>query len=303
MQFGITIPILRNVEAHVNIEIAKKAEELGFDSIWASDHIIVPNQYVGRFSETFYDPFVILASIAASTKKIKLGTSVIVLPYRNPIPVAKATATLDVLSNGRLIFGVASGWLKEEFYALGIPFHERGKRTDEYIRVFKELWENDNPKFEGEFYRFSDIKFYPKPYQKPHPPIWIGGNSRRAIRRAVELGDGWQPVGLSPEEMERELNYLKRTAKEWGRESSTIVFSLRSRLHILSKGEKQAGKIEPRGHLFLFYGTTEEITDYIRRFKDIGVSHIALDVLARSNEEMFDIMERFSCDIMSAFTD
>ncbi|MER3445357.1 MAG: LLM class F420-dependent oxidoreductase [Candidatus Dadabacteria bacterium] len=301
MQFGITIPILRNVEAHANIEIAKRAEGLGFDSIWASDHIIVPNQYVGRFSETFYDPFVILASIAAYTSKIKLGTSVIVLPYRNPIAVAKAAATLDALSNGRLIFGVASGWLKEEFDILSVSFHERGKRTDEYIRIFKELWENYDPKFEGEFYSFSDIKFYPKPYQKPRPPIWIGGNSRKAIRRAVELGDGWQPVGLSPEEMEGELNYLKRIANEWGRESSTIVFSLRSRLHILSTGEKQSGKIESRRHPFLFYGTSEEITDYIWRFKDIGISHIALDVLARSDEEMFDIMERFSREIMPAF--
>ena len=305
MKFGITLPILRNVEPHANIEIGKKAEELGFDSIWASDHIVLPNKYIGRFTETFYDPFVLLASIAAHTSKIKLGTSVIVLPYRNPIAVAKAAVTLDTLSNGRLICGVASGWLKEEFDILGVSFDERGKRTDEYIRIFKELWEKDEPNFEGEFYSFSDIKFYPKPHQKPRPPIWIGGNSRKAIRRAVELGDGWQPVWLSPEEMERELNYLKSFAKELGREPSTLVFSLRNRLRIPDTGEKQDRKMEAREreHPFLFYGAPEEIIGYIQRFKDIGVSHILLDVLARSDKEMFDMMERFSHEIMPAFRD
>jgi probable F420-dependent oxidoreductase len=167
MKFGITIPILRNVEPHAIIDIAKKVEELGFDSIWASDHVIIPNKYVGRFTGTFYDPFVLLSSIASQTSRIKLGTSVIVLPYRNPIAVAKAVVTLDLLSNGRLIFGVGSGWLKEEFEILEASFHERGKRTDEYVRIFKELWEKDDPKFDGEFYSFSDIKFYPKPHQKP----------------------------------------------------------------------------------------------------------------------------------------
>jgi probable F420-dependent oxidoreductase len=303
MKFGITIPILRNVEAHTIIEMAKKAEKLGFDSIWASDHILVPNQYAGRFAENRYDPFVLLAWVAVHTGKIKIGTSVIVLPYRNPIVVAQAAVTLDVLSNGRLIFGVGSGWLKEEFDMLGASFHERGNRTDEYIRIFKELWEKDEPNFEGDFYSFSDIKFYPKPHQKPRPPIWIGGNSRKAIRRAVELGDGWQPVWLSPQEMERELNYLKSFAKESGREPSTLVFSLRNRLRITGTNEKQAKKIEAKEHPFLFQGTSEEIADYIQRFKKIGVSYIVLDVLARSDEEMFEMMERFSREIIPAFRD
>lgn len=301
MQFGITIPILRNVETHTIIEMAKKAEQLGFDSIWASDHILVPNQYADRFAENRYDPFVLLAWVAVHTGKIKIGTSVIVLPYRNPIVVAQAAVTLDVLSNGRLIFGVGSGWLKEEFDMLGASFHERGKRTDEYIRICKELWEKDEPEFEGAFYSFSDIKFYPKPHQKPRPPIWIGGNSRIAIRRAVELGEGWQPVWLSPEEMERELNYLKSFAKESGREPSNLVFSLRNRLRILDTGEKQTKKIEVKEHPFLFQGTSEEIAGYIQRFKEMGVSYIVLDVLARSDVGMFDMMERFSHEIMPAF--
>ncbi|MFQ5787313.1 MAG: LLM class flavin-dependent oxidoreductase, partial [Thermodesulfobacteriota bacterium] len=177
MKFGITIPLHRGLDAQVNIDLAKRAEELGYDSIWISDHVILPKIYKDRFSDILYDPFVILAYIAAYTNKIKLGTSVLILPYRNPIVVAKMIATLDVLSGGRIIFGVGPGWMSEEFDTLGIPFNDRGKRTDEYIRIFKDLLIKDEHNFKGNFYNFSKIKFYPKPHQKPHPPIWIGGNS------------------------------------------------------------------------------------------------------------------------------
>jgi probable F420-dependent oxidoreductase len=300
MKFGIALPILRDVKLQVNIEIAKRAEELGFDSIWASDHVVVPNKYVGRFSEVFYDPFILLTSIAAQTNKIKIGTSVIILPYRNPLVVAKMIATMDEFSEGRVIFGVGAGWMSEEFETLGVPLKERGKRTDEYIKIFKELWEKDDPRFEGEFYKFSNIKFYPKPHQKPHPPIWIGGSSEKAIRRAVELGDGWQPTWLSPDDMETKLNYLKSIARESRRELKNFVFSVRNRLRIFNKGEKGIQEIEIGGGRppFSLCGTAEEITNYIQRFKEIGVSHVVVDVLVKNDEEMFDMMERFAGEII-----
>jgi probable F420-dependent oxidoreductase len=299
MKFGIAIPIIRDVEPHVTIEIAKKAEELGYDSIWVSDHVVVPDKYVGRFSRVFYDPFVLLTAIAAHTNKIKLGTSVIILPYRNPIVVAKMIATLDVLSEGRVIFGVGAGWMKEEFDVLGIPFDERGRRTDEYIRILKELWEEDEPRFEGKFFRFSDIKFYPKPLQKPHPPIWIGGGSRRAIRRAALLGDGWQPTWVDPEAMEAGIDYIKDIAKEAGRELSSFIFSVRTRLRIYKEDKNQIREeAEESGHPFPLYGTSKEIINRIQRFKEIGVSHIVIDVRAKTDEEMFYMMERFSKEIM-----
>lgn len=305
MKFGITLPIHRDVELHTNIEIAKKAEGLGFDSIWVSDHVVVPNKYVGRFSKIFYDPFVLLTSIAAHTSKLKLGTSVIILPYRNPIIAAKMIATLDVLSEGRVIFGAGPGWMMEEFEALGVPFKERGKRTDEYIKIFKELWEKEEPRFEGEFHRFSNIKFYPKPHQKPYPPIWIGGNSEKAIRRAVELGDAWQPTWLSPDDMEKDINYLKGIARESGRELKEFVFSVRNRLRIFSKDGKTTREMEIEAERppFSLCGTVEEIKQYIKRFEEVGVSHLLVDVIAKDDLGMFDIMQRFAEEIIPVFRD
>ncbi len=302
MKFGICLPIHRDVDALINVEMAKRAEELGFDSVWASDHVVVPDRYVGRFSKLFYDPFILLAWIAAQTAKIKIGTSVIILPYRNPLVVAKMVATLDVLSEGRVIFGVGSGWMKEEFQTLGVPFHERGKRTDEYIKIFKERWAKQEPRFDGNYHKFSEIKFYPKPFQKPYPPIWIGGNSEKAIRRSVELGDGWQPTWISPDGMKKEINYLEGVAREFGRDINGFIFSVRNRLRISDKDEDRAETIESGGRpLFSLCGTVEEIKNYITGFQQIGVSHLLVDVIAKNDEEMFGMMERFAKDIMRDF--
>ncbi len=303
MKFGIVIPLHRDVDALVNLELAKNAEMLGFDSIWMSDHVVLPTKYQGRFSEVLYDPFVLLASIAAKTKKILLGTSVLIAPYRNPIVVAKMVSTIDVLSDGRVIFGVGPGWMEEEFDVLGIPFNERGKRTNEYINIFKELWEQDEPQFEGEFYSFSKIKFYPKPIQKPHPPIWIGGISKKAIVRAVELGNGWHPVWLRPDQMKKKIRYLKRVAKEKERNLDNFVFSIRNRLRILKTTEaKKPDLSRVRGqYTFSIYGTTEEIIHKVRKFESIGVSHIVFDLDVEDDDEMFNTLERFSKDIMPLF--
>ena len=303
MKFGIVIPLHRDVNALVNLELAIKAEILGFDSVWISDHVVLPTKYQGRFSEILYDPFVLLASIAAKTKKISLGTSVLILPYRNPIVVAKMISTIDVLSDGRVIFGVGPGWMEEEFDLLGIPFNERGKRTDEYINIFKEVWEKDEPQFEGEFYSFSKMKFYPKPIQKPHPPIWIGGISKKAIGRAVELGNGWHPVWLSPDQMEKKIYYLTKVAEENGRNLDNFVLSIRNRLRILRTSEEENIDLSKfRGkHTFSFHGTKEEIINRIKQFKDIGVAHIIFDLDVVNNEEMFNTIEGFSKDIMPLF--
>ena len=146
------------------------------------------------------DQLTVLAFLAGQTQTIHQVTSVIIVPHRNPLVAAKVLATLDVLSRGRLIVGVGVGWMREEFEALGLPpFAERGAVTDEYIRAFKELWTSDNPSFEGKYCRFSEITFLPKPVQKPHPPIWVGGESRRAMRRTAQLANGWYPIGANPQ--------------------------------------------------------------------------------------------------------
>jgi len=159
MKFGICLPIRLSLTAQDNVDIAKSAELLGFDSIWASDHVVMPQRHLGSFSEVFYDPFMLLSFIAAETSTIKLGTSVIILPYRNPVVVAKMVATLDGLSEGRVIFGVGPGWMKEEYDSLSVPYEKRGRRTNEYIQALKELWTSDDPEYDGEFCGFSNIKF------------------------------------------------------------------------------------------------------------------------------------------------
>lgn len=303
MKFGIVIPLHRDVDALVNLELATRAEMLGFDSIWISDHVVLPTRYQNRFSKVLYDPFVLLASIAAKTKEILLGTSVIIAPYRNAIVVAKMVSTIDVLSDGRVIFGLGPGWMEEEFDLLGIPFNERGARTDECIKVFKELWQKDEPRFEGEFCSFSNIKFYPKPIQEPHPPIWIGGISKKAIARAVELGDGWHPAWLSPDQMEENIRDLKTIAKRRGRSLDNFAFSIRNRLRILkASGAKKPDFSESRGdYTFSFYGTTEEIINKVAQFESIGVSHIIFDLDVENDDEMFNMIEQFSKEIMPAF--
>ena len=182
------------------INLAVRAEELGFDSVWASEHVFNVSYVYDRIGDKpYYEPLTVLAYVAATTKTIGLGTSVLVLPYHNPIRLAKVAATLDVLSGGRLMLGVGVGVIEEELEAMGSPYAERGAITDEAIAIMKELWTKEDPSFQGKYHSFSGMKFTPKPVQKPHIPIIVGGTSRAAIRRAARTGTGWHPTALSPE--------------------------------------------------------------------------------------------------------
>ncbi len=210
--FGCSVPSRGPMAGPENLRtLAQRAEDLGFDSVWVSDHVILPRAVdsfypyaadgVATFTpdQPYYDPIATLNFLAGCTHRIRLGTHVLILPYRNPVVTAKMLATLDVLSNGRLILGVGVGWMEEEFQALDLDnFAQRGAVSNEYIRLFKELWTKEEPEFHGEFYNVSGAGFLPKPVQKPHPPIWVGGHTGPALRRAAELADGWMPIGLRP---------------------------------------------------------------------------------------------------------
>ena len=246
MKFGIALPNFgRYAKRDEILSIAKTAEALGFDSIWVSDHIVIPESHKG-FGNVFYEPLTTLTYVAALTTKIRLGTSVIILPYRNPIVLAKTVSTLDVLSNGRVILGVGAGWLKEEFQALGVSYEKRGTMTDEYIQILKMLWSQERPKFIGMYNKFEDINFLPKPIQKPYPPIWIGGHSRKAIERAVNHGDGWHPVGLTPYEIKEKAKYINKLLVEKKRRKSDFVISLRKNLQIKRDSEKEIKEADER---------------------------------------------------------
>jgi probable F420-dependent oxidoreductase len=260
---------------------------------------VIPNPNVERFGETFYEPLTVLSYAAGITEKIKLGTSSIILSHRNPIVVAKIISTLDVLSGGRLIITVSAGWLEDEFKALGIPFSERGNRSDEYIKIFKELWTEERPTFQGEYFRFSNIKFEPKPIQKPYPPIWVGGNSRRGIRRADELGNGWHPTRPTLDEMLEGVKYLRELALEKGRDPDEIEISVRQPLRILGADDTDVRR-RP------FIGTTPEIIQGIKSLIEAGVSHFMLDLFygvpelhAENLERMLITIERFTNEIKS----
>jgi probable F420-dependent oxidoreductase len=188
------------------VATARRAEELGFESLWIPDHIVLPVEYRSHYPYSpsgrmpalpdtpFHDPLLALAFIAGVTSRIRLATGVLVLPMRNPFAVAKATASLDVLSGGRLIFGIGIGWLQEEFAAIGMEFEGRAQRTREYVALIKELWTSPTPEYEGRTVKAGGIRFAPKPIQQPNPPIVLGGDTDPSLRRAAQIGDGWYGI-------------------------------------------------------------------------------------------------------------
>ena len=201
------------------IAAACKAEELGFEAVLVNDHIIVDGspRSLTSWGNT-YDPLMVLSYVAARTTRIRLGTSVLIMPYRNPVATAKMLATLDQMSGGRVIAGVGVGWNETEFAALGVPFHERGARTTEYLRIWQACWASDPVTFHGEFFAFADMHVKPKPLQQPHPPLWIGGSSHPALRRAAEFAQVWQPTQMSPEDLRERQTYLRQACLKIGRQ-------------------------------------------------------------------------------------
>ncbi len=280
MKIGIALPIFGKYAGRDEIlETALTAEGLGYDSIWVSDHVVVPDQH-NVFGEVFYDPLISLGFIASATSSIELGTSVVVLPYRNPLVLAKSVSSLDALSQGRVILGIGPGWLKGEFNALGVDYASRGRMTDEYIEIMKELWTSESPSYKGEHFSFSGIRFEPKPVQKPHPPIWAGGESRRAVERAVKYGDGWHPVGLTPEEMGAKAREVRSLLPDEKKES--FVMSLRRNVEINEGRDFGPGET--------LRGGLGKIRDGIEAYREAGVDHLVLYVLSGEFEGVLRTM-------------
>lgn len=293
MKFGIALPNFgKYAEKDIVIKITTTAEKLGFDSLFVSDHIVIPKSHKG-FGDMFYEPLTTLAFLAAKTTKILLGTSVIILPYRNPLALAKTISTLDVLSNGRVILGVGAGWLKDEFAALGVSHEERGVLTDEYLQIIKTLWTEENPEFNGKYFQFRDIAFLPKPVQKPHPPVWIGGNSDKALERAAAYGDGWHPVGFTPQEIKLKAGYLNELLEKNGRDRADFTISLRKSLQIITPKDK----LEIHDSREPLRSNIEGIVRGIESYKKAGVSHLIFHILSGTFEGVIETMEIFSREI------
>ena len=216
--------------------MAKKAEELGFESIWYAEHPAVPVKSDSPFPATggeipwtyshFTDPYIALARASGATTTIKLGTGITLVPERNPLLLAKEIATLDRFSGGRFLFGIGTGWLREETEIFGGDFEHRWTQTREALEVMKELWTKDEAEYHGKYFNFPPVKSYPKPAQQPHPPIIIGGMARNVLRRIVSHADGWLPNRVTPAEVEDSRRRLDAMAAEVGRDPKSITISV-----------------------------------------------------------------------------
>ncbi|WP_176562317.1 TIGR03619 family F420-dependent LLM class oxidoreductase [Mycolicibacterium palauense] len=205
------------------VAFATGAQTAGFDGLWVGDHLVVgpPPQH----PRTWYDAPTLLAGLAAVVPNLTLGTDVLIVPYRNPVAAAKMLATVDIISGGRLIVGVGVGVDRVEYEALQVDYHRRGAITDEYLAVWRAVWSDGPVDFTGEYYRLAAERLDPKPVQRPHPPIWVGGNSPAAIRRAATIGDGWQPLSLTPDEYRNSAANLAQLAEQANRPCPTLSYS------------------------------------------------------------------------------
>lgn len=274
MKFGVYVPQIGPAANREAITaVARQAEELGYDSIHVTDHLIFPVQirspypyspdgrYLAPVEAPYMECLTLLSYLAACTQRVRLAPSVLVLPQRHPVEVARMVACIDVLSGGRVTLGIGSGWLAEEFALLGVPFQRRGHRTNEYIQLLKVLWTEDDPRFKGEFYSLADARMAPKPVQKPHPPIWIGGHSRMALERAGRFGDAWLSVHVSEEPLGtivEQFKVVQRYAREHGRDPEAIGLALLA------------------GAWFDPSEGAKAITERMERYREAGVGHVAM---------------------------
>ena len=292
MKFGFIIPHNFGLDDPADVlNIGKRAEELGFDSVWVNHHILNVGYIFDRLgSKPYYDAITVLTWVAAHTERVRLGTTVLVLPYLNPLVLAKTLATVDVMSKGRLNVGVGVGALKPESDALGSTFETRGRYADESIKIMRELWESEDPEFDGEFFSFSGVKFSPKPIQKPGPPILIGGASRAALRRVATLGDGWHPIRQSIADLKQNIATIHRLAEEAGRDPSEITVTVRTELDVLES--RSDGTESP------MIGTADQLLATIEQYEEIGVSELVLSVSTDDVDRIQRTQDRFAAQVI-----
>jgi probable F420-dependent oxidoreductase len=295
------------------IAVAEAAERLGFGFIGVNDHVIVPRDIVSRYpySESgewagaataeCLEQLSTLSFLAGRTERVRLLTSVMVVPHRQPVLAAKMLATIDALSAGRLIVGCGVGWLQKEFEALGAPpFAERGRATDEFLNAFKVLWTDEVPKVQGRHVTFDDLVFAPKPRTKPHPPIWIGGESPQALGRVVRLGDGWYPASNNPqhrldtpERLAKGVSELARLAASAGRDPKSIDVGFLVLWPVNWAAQKMADETRR-----LLTGRPEDMAADVAALAQAGVRHLCLTFQTASLTETLERMQRFAEDVM-----
>lgn len=314
MRYGFYLPTRGQTATPEALEtLVRRGETLGFASVMIADHVVFPAVIHSKYPYTVNGVFpgggdaleqlALMAFIAGKTTALRLVTSVMILPHRNPVVTAKTLATIDVLSRGRVTVGVGVGWLREEFQALGAPdFDRRGAVSDEYLRIFKVLWTQSPASFAGKFYRFEAVRCLPQPVQKPHPPIWIGGHSRAALRRVARFGDGWHPVGanpavpLTPAELRPLLDELHRLTEGEGRDPSALTISYKAPVYDAGRPGAEASGAERRP----FSGNAERVAEDIATYARLGVRELIFDFRSETLAESLERMERFAAMVRPA---
>ena len=317
MEFGISLPGRGPLATPDQVlTMAARADALGYASIFVTDHIVLPasmarsvypysttRQLPGGAAQDYLEPLALLGALARETKRARLGTSVLVIPYRHPLVTAKILATLDRLSRGRLILGAGVGWLREEFEAVGAPpFEERGAVTDEYIALMRTTWTTDPVSFRGRWVKVENVHALPKPVQPNGIPVWIGGHTDGAVRRAARLGDGWHPLImrppglLLPDAYAARVRQLRTWAKEAGRDPDAVTLTVRVAMEVRPKRMKA-----PAGERPMFQGTAEEVSKDIGVYADLGVSHFIWDPTHQDLPSVLDNLERFAQEVMPRF--
>ncbi len=316
MDFGFNLPTRGPLGTREAAEkMATHGEARGFTWFAVPDHIVIPRtidsdypyneaqKMPGAELGDSFEQLTLMTWIAARTTRAKFVTSVMVVPHRNCVHTAKIISTLDVLSDGRVAVGCGAGWMREEFEALGAPdFDRRGRVTDEFLAAFKSLWCDENPEFHGEFVDFADVDFLPRPVQKPHPPLWIGGESPPALRRAARYGDAWFPIGANPRfplntigRYRDGLEKLAAAAEKVGRDPASITRAYWSNW----QPDGALPSSPPEGERHLFSGSDQALVDDVGRMRELGVAHLLFNVQRGSLTETLERIDWLADDILA----
>lgn len=291
MKFGYILP---NYGGKITpgelVDISGVCEESGFDSVWATDHVVMPADMREPYGD-LVEPLVLLGFIASRYERLKVGTSCVVLPQRNPVILGKQAAALDVLSGGRVILGFGSGWVEKEFGFLNADFSRRGKTMDEGIRVMRSLWRDDVTDFEGEFFRLKGALSFPKPVRR-EIPIWIGGNGGPSLRRAASLGDGWHPVGPTLEEFSKGAARLRESGR-------ALTLSVRMTTDMRKKREAYVGSNSEKRTAVS--GSAAEIRSEIGRYESAGLEYYCASMNHPSSAEIAKDIRKFAADVIRSY--
>lgn len=307
MKFGAHLPHIGPFHDGASmIRYAQSVEEAGYDSVWGSDHVVFPVSFESKYpyAETgdfplpgqvpWVEEVTSLAFVAGATSRVRLGTSILVLPYRNPVMNAKTLAAVDVLSGGRLIAGVGAGWMREEAEAMGMPFDQRGRRTDEHIEVLLALWTQAEASYDGQFYTVPPVRSEPRPLQKPHPPVWVGGHETGALNRAAKYGDGWHAYRLRPDEIREKSAYIRSKAGELGRDGTAIELSVRLPL-VLSDQPVSVDRA--------LAGTPDDMKRQLQEYRDAGVEYVVFEPpVFEGLDRGIEVLQRFAFEIAPEFS-